>query len=263
MDRENKKTALITGASSGLGAEFARQLAERGYTLMLVARRQERLEALITELQDKYAIPAEAIPADLSTDIGIELVVKRINNLENLTLLVNNAGFGVAGKFAEADISKHVAMIQVHVMASARLSHAALTGMIKHAHGGIINVASIAALLPIRGSNYAATKAYLFAFSEALQNEVHGTGVQVQVLCPGFTITGFHDTQEYQGFRREKIPKILWLPATQVVRESLEALENRQVICIPGWQYRLIVRLTRNSLIGQPFRAIAKKFFRR
>jgi hypothetical protein len=242
-------TALITGASSGIGAEFARQLAAQQYDLILVARREERLRALAAELERTHSIRTEILVADLSNLADIERVATRIAELETLDLLINSAGFGTPLRFAEAEAAKHVAMLEVHVVASTRLSRAALPGMIARDRGLIINVSSLAAFFPMPGSvTYCSTKAYLNTFSKALQAELDGTGVQVQALCPGFTYTEFHDTPEYANFSRSTIPKPFWMPAEKVVAASLEAARRGRVICIPGFQYRLIALLARSGL---------------
>jgi len=242
-------TALITGASSGIGAEFARQLAAQHYDLILVARREERLRALAAELARAHSIRVEVLVADLSNLADIERVAARIAELETLELLINSAGFGVPGRFAEAEAAKQVAMLEVHVVASTRLSRAALPGMIARGRGLIINVSSLAAFFPMPGSvTYCSTKAYLNTFSKALQAELRGTGVQVQALCPGFTYTEFHDTPEFANFSRSMIPKPFWMKAETVVAASLEAARRGRVICIPGFQYRLIALLARSGL---------------
>jgi hypothetical protein len=242
-------TALITGASSGIGAEFARQLAAQRYDLVLVARREERLRALAAELERTHSIRTEILVADLSNLADIERVATRIGELETLELLINSAGFGTALRFAEAEAAKQVAMLEVHVVASTRLSRAALPGMIARGRGLIINVSSLAAFFPMPGSvTYCSTKAYLNTFSKALQAELRDTGVQVQALCPGFTYTEFHDTPEFTNFSRSTIPKPFWMPAEKVVRASLEAARRGRVICIPGFHYRLIALLARSGL---------------
>jgi short-subunit dehydrogenase len=204
----NAKTALITGASSGIGATFARQLAGKGYDLVLVARRRERLASVANELQKTHSVSVETLVADLANLSDIEKVEKRIRKLENLSTLINNAGFGVSGNFAETDPAKQIDMINVHIVASVRLCRAALPGMIARHHGAIINIASTAAFVPIPGHiMYNATKAYLVFFSEALQAELTATGVHVQALCPGFTHTEFHDTSEFTTFNRSRIKR--------------------------------------------------------
>jgi short-subunit dehydrogenase len=241
------RTALITGASSGIGAAFARQLAPIGYNLILVARREERLTAFAAELQRRYPIGTEVLVADLANAADIERIERRIAELESLDLLINNAGFGAPGQFVEADLTTQLNMIHVHVVASVRLTRAALPGMIARDHGAIINLSSIASLVPIPGSaTYSASKAYLNVFSEALQAELIGTGVKIQALCPGFTHTGFHDTPEHKGFHRSRIPEAMWMSAEDVVTESLSALDRRQVIFVPGLKNRLVATGARN-----------------
>jgi hypothetical protein len=244
-------TALITGGSSGIGAAFARQLAAKGYDLILVARREERLSAAAAKLGARYGIRAEALPADLADSAGIERVERRIGELEDLDILVNNAGFGVSGDFAEIEASGHVDMICVHVIASVRLSRAALPGMMARRRGAIINVSSLAAFAPVPGSTtYSATKAYLNVFSEALQVELSGTGVQVQALCPGFTWSEFHDRPELDRFDRSYIPGPLWMSSEQVAAESLAALKSSQVVYIPGLKNRALRVVARNVPLG-------------
>ena len=190
--------ALVTGASSGIGAAFARKLASQGHDLVLVARRQQRLASLADELHEQFCVNVEVLVADLTDAIDVGRVERRIAELRPLDILVNNAGFGIAGKFAETQVDRHLAMIHVHVLASVRFSRAALPGMLARGQGAIINVSSIGAFMPKPGDvTYCATKAYLNTFSEALQAELRGTGVQIQALCPGFTHTEFLDNPEY------------------------------------------------------------------
>jgi short-subunit dehydrogenase len=241
------RTALITGASSGIGAAFAHQLAAIGYDLILVARREDRLAALATDLQGCHPITAEVLAADLSNPTDVKGVERRITELESLDLLINNAGFGAPGPFAQADLHTQLNMIHVHVIASVRLTRAALPGMIARRQGTIINVSSIAGLVPIPGSaTYSSTKAYLNVFSEALQAELKGTGVRVQALCPGFTHTEFHDTPTHRGFHRSRIPEVLWMSAEKVAEQSLCALRRHQVIFIPGPKNRLVAAVARS-----------------
>ena len=244
--------ALITGASSGIGATFAHRLAAQGYDLILVARREERLIQLAAELQQQFNVRVETIVADLSSAADIERLERRIAQLPAIALLVNNAGFGVPGKFAETRLNKTMSMVDVHIVASTRLSYAALPAMIVRGTGGIINVASIGGFIPRpQDAVYCATKAYLIAFSEALQGELAGTGVQVQALCPGFVPTEFLDSTEYKQLAiQTKIPKWLWTPVEQTVDESLRTLKHAKVICIPGFRNRVIVALARSGLVS-------------
>ena len=248
-------TALITGASSGIGAEFARQLAAGGYMPILVARRQNRLEEVADRLARRYGIQSEVLVADLSTDAGVNAVIDRIRDLDDLTVLINNAGFGTRGKLVSADPEKQAAMVRLHALATMQLTQAALPGMVERRRGAIINVSSVAAFLRRPGAvNYCATKAYINAFSEALAQELRGTGVQVQALCPGFTQTEFHDSPEYAskdgGPPARRGPDFIWLSADKVVRESLAALERDQVICVPGLTYQILVGVLRTPIIG-------------
>jgi short-subunit dehydrogenase len=259
MEMTDGKIALITGASSGIGAEFARQLARRGYSLLLTARRKEKLEALAQEIQEKNPVSIEILLADLSQDAAIQAVERRIAELDRLDLLVNNAGYGISGHFYQSDIERQVGMIQVHVIASVRLTRAALPKMVDRRSGGIINVSSMSAFVPSAGVTYSSTKAYLVKFSQALQYDLAGTGVQVQALCPGLTYSEFHDTPEYSRFKRDKVPGFLWLTAEKVVRESLRDLERGRVICVPGRIYRLVKALSTGWLTGALVRAGAQR----
>jgi short-subunit dehydrogenase len=251
------KTALITGASSGLGAEFARQLAASGYNLVLTARREERLHQLGVSLQSKYGIQAQIQPADLSKLTEIEQLISAINGLENLELLINNAGFGTVGKLHRVDADRELAMMNVHMIAPVMLCRATLPRMISRDHGAIINVSSLAGLIPIRNVLYHSTKAFLISFSNALYTELHSTQVHVQVLCPGFILTEFHDTNEFSRFSRRSIPKFLWMTAEQVVSISLKSLQKKKLICIPGGIYRFAGTLSRNSLSEGLIRSVA------
>ena len=184
-------------------------------------------------------------------------MAEHISRLSRLDLLVNNAGFGISGAFSRADVVSQAAMLKVHMFAPMRLAHAALPGMIGRESGGIINVASLAAFLALPGNaNYCATKAYLLGFSQTLAAEVRRHGVRVQALCPGFTITEFHDRSDRVGsdrvdFDRRRILRFLWGAAPAVVTDSLRGLERGQVICVPGALNRMILFLARTGLINR------------
>lgn len=240
---ETRGTALVTGASSGIGEAFAHRLAREGYRLLLVARRQERLAALATDLQAQYGSAAEVIVADLADPAAVEALAQRIAACSDLTLLVNNAGFGLTGRFAESDPARQLAMIQVHVAATVRLTRAALPGMLARGSGAIINVSSVAAFLPTGGSVlYTTTKNALNTFSLTLAQELSGTGIRVQALCPGFTYTEFHDAQ---GTGRPALPRFWWMTAEAVVDHALRDLQRGQALSVPGWINQLTVTLTR------------------
>jgi short-subunit dehydrogenase len=225
--------ALVTGASSGIGAEFARQLAGRGYSLVITARRAERLAALAADLSEKHGVQVQTLVADLADAGGIAAVEARLGT-GDVDLLVNNAGFGIAKTFARADLGGQAAMLSVHVMAPMRFMHAALPAMIERRTGGVINVASLLAFFSTPGNaNYAATKAYLMRFSRAVHGEVWRKGVTVQALCPGFTETEMHVNPKTGHFERLG-PAFLWASPARVVRSSLRSLDRRQSLCIPG-----------------------------
>lgn len=238
------KVALITGASSGIGAEFARQLAGQGFNLVLVARREQRLAALAATLAQTYAVTAEFLAADLARPADLARVEQRAARLKHLMILVNCAGFGTTGPFTEIAPGPQIDMVQLHILASMRLCRAALPGMIVQGQGYIVNVSSLAGLVPLpENATYCATKAFLNSFSESLQIELTGTGVHVQALCPGFTTTEFHDSPEFEHRNRRSIPAFMWIPAPDVVTASLNALKRNQVIYIPGLKYKLLALL--------------------
>ncbi len=230
--------ALITGASAGLGATFARGLAVEGYDLVLVARRTARLEKLAAEIHASRGVCVETMTADLTVDADVSLVCERLAGCERLELLVNNAGFGTRGLFFEADAEKGDAMHRLHVLATERLTRAALPGMVARRKGGIINVASVAGFLQGPGNvGYCATKAWMVSFTEGLQLELKSIGspVVVQALCPGFTETEFHDVL---GVDRARISPD-WMPAEYVVKESIRGLKNGKFLVIPGLRSRV------------------------
>ncbi|MBN1289608.1 MAG: SDR family oxidoreductase [Actinobacteria bacterium] len=240
MNQERPGVALVTGATSGIGEAYARCLAEKGYDLVLVARRGELLENLARELSDEHAVSVETLVVDLAREDEIQKLALYVQETKPLSMLVNNAGFALRGKFAKSDIDRQVDMIMVHDVAPARLIHAALPGMIAAGRGVIINVSSIVGLLAWPGGSktYGGSKAFLVNFSDGLQQEVAGKGIKVQALCPGFVRTGFHETM---GEKMSSIPDFLWMTPEKVVDASIKALKKRKTIFIPGARYRLIV----------------------
>ena len=235
-------TALITGASAGLGAEFARQLAARQADLVLVARGTEALESLAGRLRDEHGVHIEVITADLAVEADVQRVAARLTDPDApIDLLVNNAGFGLELQFADNDIDDEVRHLRVHVEASMRLMHAAIRAM-RGRGGRIVNVASVAGF--ISRSTYSACKSWLIGFSRWANAEYGRDGVSLTALCPGFTHTSFH---ERMGLApgREGVPALLWLDAPRVVRTGLRDAALGRAVSVPSLRYKLIVALTR------------------
>ena len=235
--------AFITGASSGIGAAFARRLAANGYDLIIHGRRKELLDALAAELAQKHGTRCELLIAELSEDAGIELVAKRAASAAP-DILINNAGIGTASVFADPDLAPKLAMLRVHIDASVRITHAALPAMRARGSGAIINVASVAGLAPSGGSVlYGASKAFLVFFSESLALDLRGSGIRVQALCPGLTHTDFHSRI---GLDYSRLPESMWQSPDAVVAESLRCLARGRTLCITGRINRLMVWLYRH-----------------
>lgn len=240
---EQARYALVTGASSGIGAAYALRLANEGYNLVLVARRVERLQALATEIEQHCGVKVRVLVADLATPQGQAEVERAITEAESLDVLVNNAGFGSQGDFAGSELPEQVAMHSLHVLAPMRFTRAALPQMLARGRGSIVNVASLMAFYPLPGQvSYSATKTYLKTFTEALALELRGTGVRVQVLCPGFTRTEF---QIRADIGSSHIPDFVWMSATRVVEQSFRDLQYGEVVSVPGWGYRWLAELAR------------------
>ena len=235
--------ALVTGASSGIGAAYARRLAQAGYGLVLVARRQQRLDDLAAELRG--AAQVETIVADLARDPGVDVVAERLRSAPNLEVLVNNAGFGSRGYFFAADAGAQEDMHRLHVLAVERLTQAALPGMVERRKGAIVNVSSVAAFFQSPTSvSYCATKTWMNVFTEGIALDLRSVGspVKVQALCPGFTYTEFHDVIKMD---RSEVPLSFWMRAEDVVEASWRGLEQGRLFVIPGWRYKVIVGLAK------------------
>lgn len=237
------RTALITGASSGLGAEYARQLAGRGMDLVLVARDREALEALAASVRRNAGVRAEVLPADLLHQRQRERVVARLSSAEHpIDLLVNNAGHGLPLAFERNDIEDEVRHLQLHVEVPMRLTHAVLPGMLERGSGKILNVASVAGLVP-RGT-YGAVKGWLVSFSRWANVQYRYRGVVVAAVCPGFVHTHFHERLGLPP-GEEGIPDWMWLDAPFVVRESLRDLARGRSVSIPSAKYKALTALSR------------------
>lgn len=235
-------TALITGASAGLGAEFARQLARRRADLILVARSEDALDALAADLRSTHGVAVEVLVADLADEGGLAKVADRLRDAADpVDLLVNNAGFGLPLQFADNDIDDEVRHLRVHVEASMRLMHAALQTM-RGRGGRIINVASVAGF--ISRSTYSACKSWLIGFSRWANAEYARDGVTVTAVCPGFTHTTFHERMGL-AVGQEGVPGFMWLDAREVVREGLRDAARGKSVSIPSLRYKALVALTR------------------
>ncbi|MFQ6328337.1 MULTISPECIES: SDR family NAD(P)-dependent oxidoreductase [unclassified Nocardia] len=230
-----RPVALITGPTSGIGHGYAVRLASLGYDLVLVARDEQRLAGLAAELDRKFATRSEVLAADLAAAADRERVAARA--AEGVEFLVNNAGFAHSGEFWTLAPEQLQAQLDVNVTAVLQLTRAALPPMIAAAKGSIVNVASVAGLIPGRGSTYSASKAYVVSFTEGLAGGLAGTGVRIQALCPGFVRTEFH---ERAGIEMSSLPKPLWLSVDQVVAGSLRDLEKDRVLSVPGVQYKAL-----------------------
>jgi hypothetical protein len=251
-----RPVALITGPTSGLGAGFARRYARDGYDLVLVARDGARLEQLAAELHDEAGAVVEVLPADLASAPDRAKVADRLR--AGVQVLVNNAGFGTSGEFWTADLARLQAQLDVNVTAVMELTHAVLPSMIEAGSGTVINVASVAGLVPGRGSTYSASKAWVVSFSEGLANGLGGTGVGVHALCPGFVHTEFHARA---GIDMAGTPSFLWLQVEDVVRDCLADVAAGKVVIVPGLQYKVLTtggRVAPRNLVRAITKAVGK-----
>lgn len=240
--------ALITGASAGIGREFSRQLAGRAQSMTLVARREDRLAELRDELQEQHPNLAVQIrQVDLADPAQLRELMEWFDHENiNVDLLINNAGLGDSGPFATSDPIRNEQMALVNVVALASLTRHVLPQMIAKRRGGILNVSSSAGFLPVPGSAvYAATKAYVTSFSEALRAELHGTGISVCALCPGPVRTEFQQVAKRPTGRTEIGPEFVLVPVEQVVRDAIKGLEADKPIVIPGFAMKLAMLLAR------------------
>lgn len=228
-----RSVALVTGASSGIGKAFARALADRGHDVVLVARDVARLEELAEEVRVAYGKEAEVLAADLTDTAQLGAVEARLaDTLRPVDLLVNNAGFGTIGAFAEADVEAEDREIRLNVLALVRLTHAVLPGLVARGGGGVINVSSVGGYQPTPGNaTYGGTKAFVTSFTHAVHEELRGTGVRMMVLCPGFTRTEF---QQRAGISSSDVPGFLWQSAEEVVQQALRAYERGRAAYVTG-----------------------------
>jgi short-subunit dehydrogenase len=233
------KTALITGATSGIGRAFAERFASMGYDLIITGRRKDVIEKAAGEISKQNGVKVSVVLAELSEEAGISKVLKEIKKAGRIDALVNNAGFGLDNLFYDENVENHLKMVAVHIDAPVRLTHAVLPGMIKSGGGIVINVSSLGSFLPTPlNSIYGGTKAFLNIFSGSLHVELRSKGIKFQSLCPGFTSTDFH----IQMGVEEEIKKDVkhWMSPVEVVNYSMKSLAKGKIICIPGFRNRLL-----------------------
>jgi uncharacterized protein len=233
-------TALVTGATAGIGTAFARRLAAEGHHLVLVARDESRLAALAAELSAAHGGTVTPLVADLTTDEGCQRVADRLQNPDQpIEVLVNNAGMSLNGSFLRTGLADEERLLDLNVRAVLRLTHAAVPLMAYRGHGDIINVSSVAGFAGVMpGSTYPASKAWLTNFSQCVALAARPHGVRVLALCPGYTRTEFH---QRAGIDMSKTPGWLWLSADDVVRTALRDLRRGRRVSVPGWQYKVVV----------------------
>ena len=259
--QRNRPVALVTGASAGIGAAIARELAVHGYDLVLTARRQERLDALAATLETTYGCNTWTIAADLSDPGAPAFIMQQLAKHDLIIeALVNNAGYGVPGAYASSDWATHQRFLQVMVMSIAELTHHCIPAMKKNGRGHIINIASLAGLLPSSAGHtlYGAVKSWLIQFSEALSFELQHKGIVVTAVCPGFTYSEFHDVT---GTRKQmaQMADFMWMRAEEVARQAVEASMRGENFIINGWINRLIARLVRHLPRWLVYRLMAKQ----
>lgn len=231
-------TALVTGATAGIGAAFTRRLAADGFDLILLARDVARLTRAAEEYRAVHGVEVEILAADLTTEDGLAAAEQRAGR--GVDLLVNNAGFGQRGDFLATELPDELAMLRVHCEAVLRLTRAALPGMVMRGRGGVVNVASVAAFFP-RGT-YSASKAWVVTFSESVRQEVSGSGAHVMALCPGWVRTEFHERSQMDT---SGIPESLWLEADELVDAAIRDFRRGVPVSVPDVRYKALAGLGR------------------
>lgn len=246
---EHKTTALVTGASSGLGEEFCRQLADRCPVIIAVARRRERLEALRDELAGRAEV--HVVEADLLTVEGVAQTMEMLRQKGPVDILVNNAGFSPYGNFVDSPIGGQRDMLNLHCDVAITLTRAAIPFMQELGGGSIINVSSVGSFLPGQKlAVYGASKVFLNYFTLSLDKELADTGIKVQALCPGLVRTEIHEPMKEQGFSPEAFPEDMWMDAAEVVTASLDALAGNKVLVVPGEGNLALARMGAQGLLN-------------
>ncbi|MBN8648740.1 MAG: SDR family oxidoreductase [Caulobacterales bacterium] len=241
----NRRTCLITGASAGIGKEFAQLMAQRGYDLILTARREDRLIEIADNIEKEWGAKSLIIKEDLAIDGAVDRILAKIreNNL-NVDALINNAGYGLPGTFASTNWQEQKDFLNVLLNAPTELAHKLVPQMKENGFGRIINVASLAGHIPGSAGHtlYGAVKSYMIKFSQSLNSELEGSGVNVSALCPGFTYSEFHDVNHTRDLV-SKMPKYMWQDARSVVEEGFEAVEDNKAVAVTGFNNKLIAAL--------------------
>ena len=234
-------TALVTGATAGIGESFTRLLASEGFDLVLVARDKKRLQERANSLSKKYKIDVEVLQADLSLPVQLAKVMKRLSNPKKpIEVLINNAGFGIKDSFLASNLADEIQLMDVLAKAPMQLMHTVLPQMLSRNSGTIINVSSVASF--IAGGTYSSAKSYLTVHTESLHTELSNTNLNISALCPGFTHTEFHQRGK---MKMSGLPNFMWLEADRVVADSWQAAMAGKAICIPGWQYKILSTIAR------------------
>lgn len=244
-----KGLAVVTGAAGGLGSCFAKKLAARGHRLLLIDRRSTQLHEICESLSAEHGIEAESYAVDLCNRDEVLLLGERLEQMPDVELFINNAGFGNADYFADTDPVALVGMADLHVVAPTILIRSVLPGMLERNRGNILNVSSVGGWFHSAGNvQYGATKNFLSVLTQSLQQEMRGTDVRVQALCPGFVRTGFHSADGMKGFQKSPATH-MWMTADEVVDYALAKLSTKQVLLIPGFGYKIVARLARMPFV--------------
>ncbi len=250
------KTAVITGATSGIGAAYADRFAKEGYDLIITGRRKEKIEVFAEKIRKDCSVSVEVVLAELSSDEGVQELIERINGRQ-IETLVNNAGFGASSLYQNCDLEVMEQMAKVSVLAPMKLIRAVLPGMVDRRRGTIINVSSGSAFLIFpKKSVYSGVKAFLKSFTEGLHLDLMNTGVKVQVVCPGSTLTDFHGKMGIDISTKQNKAPLLWFTPEYVVDVSLRDLKKNKVICIPGVHSKILIRLLNLLPINLYYRTI-------